>query len=150
VQQAQLGNLHYNAPRDWNHTDSNARSQPTSLWVPEENPHKESVEVIHTHLGPGLDGNNLTALENALEHAQIALPKAHVGSPTMFVTARGRTAIVVSADFVPAGANQPYHRVHAMIVDGKDVVHVLYTAAVADESESAFETVLQSIHSEGA
>jgi hypothetical protein len=150
VQPGQLGNLHFNAPLHWTHTDSNARSQPTSVWVPEDNPNKESVEIVRAKLGPGLSDHDLPGLESALEHAQIGLPEVRVGSPTSFLTARGRMAVMVPVDFVPHGASQRYRRLHAMVVDGKSLIHVLYTAAVADDSASAFQTVLQSIYSEGA
>lgn len=150
VQPGQLGDLHFLAPLHWTHTDSNARSQPASTWTPEDNPNKESVEIIRAKLGPALDEHNLPALESALEQAQVSLPDAHVGRPTSFLTARGRLAVLVESDFVPRGASQRYRRLHAMVVDGKSLIHVLYTAAVADDSAAAFQTVLQSIHSEGA
>jgi hypothetical protein len=150
VQEAKLGDLRFNVPLHWTHTDS-TRPRLSSLWVPEDNPHKESVEVVETPLGPGLgDGHNLSQLEDALEHAQISLPQAHVGSPMSFITASGQAATMLSADFVPQGASKPYRRLHAMIVDGKSVIHVLYTAAVADDNATAFQTVLQTIHHQGA
>jgi hypothetical protein len=60
-------------------------------------------------------------------------------------TQQNLRVVEVAADFVPSGMKASYHRVHAMIVDGEVVVHVLYTARTPDPDLKMFRQVVDTI-----
>ena len=51
----------------------------------------------------------------------------------------------IEVDFVPPGTRRVYHRVHAVIVAGDSLVHVMYTAGDPDLSFEALNLVLGSL-----
>jgi hypothetical protein len=143
TQSAKLGDLVYDAPSDW-HSESPQRS--TSLWVPEDNVAKQSVEIIRAEIEPALAKTGGSGIEPLLVQAQGELRQAHVGTASQFTTKRGLLGVRLDADFVPDGATRKYHRVHAVVIDGTTLIHVLYTAVMPDPDLKAFEMVLQTIH----
>ncbi len=56
----------------------------------------------------------------------------------------------MEGSFTPAGVTQPYGRVHAVVVDGDSLVHVLYTAQQPDASLETFDGVLDTLQRKGA
>ena len=145
---ASLGDLRYAAPPSWQQHDINDRERLIARWVPDDNVNKESISVIRTQLRPTLKSAQAPAFESLLAEAQKTLPNGHVSAPTMLRTSKGLSAIRIDADFVPAGLRASYHRVHAIVVDGSALVHVMYTAKTPDPDLKIFHLVLDTIHRE--
>ena len=141
VHVAQLG---YDMRDDWQKDIATQRGVVTTVWTPEENDHKESVTVIRTDRSPAVAsraGETLSHLLARAEHAD-ASHVAPVFTPFGLAGAR------VDTTFTPPNVDATYHRVHAVLVDGTSLVHVLYTALEPDETLTVFTGVLQSIHHE--
>jgi hypothetical protein len=141
-----LGDLRYAPPSGWSHHDSKEISRVVSRWVPEENPNKESISIIRTTLRPALKGAAPAQFEEVLTQAQGSLPSPAVQAPTMTKTKQNLQEVEIVADFIPSGLKQSYHRVHALVVDGDVLVHVLYTARTPDPDLKMFRLVVDSIH----
>lgn len=141
---AKLADLTFDAP-DWQRLDSKSPGHAIARLAPADNERKESISIIRTELQPTLRDAGPAELEKVLVEAQQTLPSVKVGAPTRFSTHVGLRAIQVESDFVPRGASGTYHRVHAIVVDGTALVHVLYTARDPDPDLKAFHLVLDSI-----
>jgi hypothetical protein len=141
-----LGDLQYAPPpSSWSHRDTKEISRLVSRWTPEENVNKESISIIRTTALPNVKGAAPAQLEAMLMEAQRSLPAPSLLRPTMGKTKQGLQEIEVVADFVPSGLKDSYHRVHAMIVDGDVLIHVLYTARTPDPSLAMFHQVVDTI-----
>ena len=148
TQPASLEDLAFETPAAWKHTDVIESSRHVSRWMPSENTAKESISVIRTALRGTVshpDNKTLTAM---LADAQRSLPQGHFPPPVTMQTRTGLTAIVVDGSFTPPGQHERYRRVHALVVDGTEVVHVLYTARSAEPDLASFHLVLDTLHRE--
>lgn len=146
-QHATLGTLGYDMPDGWHRADQGAR---TSVWTPADNNRKESVTVIRAELDREIARRGPGAFAELLVAAQGSLPGAHVGAPEPLITKTGLRGFRVRVDFAPFGGEQPrYARVHAIVLDGDSIVHVMYTARTPDPDPSAFEMALDTAHEEG-
>jgi hypothetical protein len=148
TQPASLEDLAFEVPAAWKHTDVVEPSRHVSRWTPNENSAKESISVIRTTLrGPvkHADTKTLTAM---LADAQRSLPQGAFRTPVTIQTRTGLTAIVVDGSFTPSGQADRYRRVHALVVDGTAIVHVLYTARSAEPDLASFHLVLETLHRE--
>jgi len=141
-----LADLRYAAPADsWTHTDAREIGRSIARWVPKDNTNKESISIIRTQRRPALKDESLEQLRVELEQAQTSLPAPAIKTAKIATTKQHLQAVEVVADFVPAGLTQSYHRVHAMIIDGDLLVHVLYTARTPDPELTMFQTVVDTI-----
>jgi hypothetical protein len=139
-----LGDLHYRAPSSgWSHRDMKQPSRLLSRWTPDDNTNKETISIVRTELRPSVKPESLAAL---LTEAQMTLPSPSVHAAQNNTTRQQLREAEISADFVPRGLTQSYHRVHAVIIDGTALVHVLYTARTPDPTLAVFHQVVDSIH----
>src|SRR6185503_16947036 len=131
----------------WNRTDTRLRDSSTALWSPTDNDRKEAVVVIRSRR-PSTANADAATLERLLISAQRSLPQARIGNVTPFTSEQGIAGVRVEVDFVPQGLRNAYHRVHVILIDGEDVLTVLYTARDPDASLAALNLVLGSLHHE--
>jgi len=146
---ASLGGYAFDVPADWHRSDAKAARATTATWTPdvEGNDAKESLVVIRTQLTPALETAGMPYLEHLLADAQHELPQFQpTHAVTTFSTTRNLSGARVEVDFVPAGKKRTYHRVHALLLDGNSLIHVLYTAARPDYRQDAFNAVVNSVH----
>ncbi len=69
---------------------------------------------------------------------------------TPIASDHGLSGVEVEIAFIPPGQSTRYHRVHAALLDGNRIVHVLYTAADPDPALTTFKQVIASLqHEEG-
>jgi hypothetical protein len=141
-----LADLRYVAATGWTHHDAREADRMVSRWTPTENPNKESISIIRTPIRAAVKGADPAKLEALLAQAQTSLPSPAVRAPTAGRTKRDLLDVEIAADFVPRGLTESYHRVHAMIVDGDVLIHVLYTARTPDPDLTVFRQVVDSIH----
>jgi len=145
---ATLGDVRYDAPAGWKHSRLREGSRLVARWVAPNAEDKEVVSVIRTELRADKRSASLDDVQAMLAEAQRRLPHAHASVPRRFKTHEGLDAIEVTVDYVPPEQRESYHRVHALVIDGSALVHVLYTARTSDPDLRAFELVLDSIHRE--
>lgn len=145
---ARLEDYRFEVPDGWKHEETRDASRVVSMWTPETNDAKESISVIRTSLRGDLKHPDAKALITALETAQRSLPAAEFQAAMPLRTPKGLQAFVMNGSFVPAGQSQRYQRVHALVFDGKGVIHVLYTARAADPSLQTFHLVLDTLRRE--
>jgi hypothetical protein len=88
-------------------------------------------------------------LTEILTSAQGVLPEASVHHPVAGQTKKHLPEVEITSDFVPAGLHASYHRVHAVVMDGDALIHVLYTARTPDPNLTVFRQIVDSIHQEG-
>jgi hypothetical protein len=148
-QPGHLDRLVYEAPVDWSATDGQTLRGPSSTWLPADNARKESLIVSRVQVQPGRPAYTVEALQGLLAAAQQELPHARLSDARSFVTPTGLRGASIEADFTPRGSTSRYHRVHAVVLDGDHLVHVLYTAQQPDFSHRAFDLIVNSLHEEG-
>ena len=141
---ATIGNLTYVVPSGWSSKDLSNPQRAMFEWTPPpaDNEHKESVVVIRTERA-ALAKSATGHVTRLLEDAQKNLPGGTFGPPASISTRFGFHGAKVEGKFTPAGQTVTYRRIHAVLVDDKHLVHVVYTAREADGDH--FETVLESI-----
>jgi hypothetical protein len=91
---------------------------------------------------PATTAAGQSTLESMLARAN-ALPDAHVTRLAPITTQQGLVGARIELDYAPPGTRLRYHRVHAVLVDGDALVHVLYTAL--DPDADALRLVLATI-----
>jgi hypothetical protein len=123
-------------PTGWVRAD-NAREPSRAEWRPLENPGKESLTVTRSRPVEALAKAGPSVVEGLLRDAQQALPNASFGAPAQFVTSNGLAGVKVEGVFHPAGQEQDYRRVHAVVVDRTSLIHVVYTAVDASSEPMA-------------
>ena len=149
TQPAKLGGFAYDAPAEWKHVDSHAPRSVTSTWTPiGDNERKESLVVIRSQIDPALAKGGVDAVEKLLVAAQHELPKLTLSKSgvTKLVTGQGLAGLRIDSEFVPSGLGIEYHRTHLALLDGKTLIHLIYTSRDPDVGEQALVAVLQSIH----
>ena len=148
-QPARITNFSYDAPDGWTQHESRGARSVTTMWTPEDNDRKESVVIIRTTLQPVLAKAGLTGIMRQLAAAQQELPHVVVSSEVRdFTTSTGLGGLRLEDEFVPPGQALQYHRAHAVLVDGNDLIHVLYTARDEESQEQAFNMVVNSLRRE--
>ena len=148
VDRATIGSLDYSVPSGWNHRDLSTNQRTMVEWTPTDNEDaKESVTVIRTDL-PAIAKAGPGYVEGLLGQAQTSLPDGQFSSPAPFTTTHGFRGVRIEGDFVPPGQAQRYHRIHAVVISGSALLHVVYTARVADRE--SFEIVVDSFSNRGA
>ncbi len=133
----------------WTHKDAKEIGRVASRWTPDANPNKESISIIRAPSPPRLHEATIETLTELLESAQGVMPEGSVHAPVSGQTKQQLPEVEIAADFVPAGLRASYHRVHAMILDGNTLIHVLYTARTPDPNLTVFRQIVDSIHQVG-
>ncbi|HEY1556549.1 MAG TPA: hypothetical protein VGF94_17055 [Kofleriaceae bacterium] len=141
-----FAHLAFDVPGDWSHYDTNHRGVSTEVWSPSGNDEKESLTVIRTELAPVTAQGDASTLSTLLAQAQAGLPESRVSARSSVSTKMGFSGARVDLDYLPNGLKDRYHRIHVVLVDGKSLVHVLYTAKTPDANLNAFNLLLASIH----
>lgn len=144
---ASLSTLDFHVPSGWTMHDQSVTTRTTAdvvaQWTPGDgNDRKESITIVRTER-PHLAKQPPSELETTLVAAQRSLPGARFASPTSFATRQGLAGFRVEGDFVPRGQTVRYHRIHAAIIDGNTIIHVLYTAR--DPEPEHFEIVVSDL-----
>jgi hypothetical protein len=145
-QHASLGSIRYDMPLGWHRDDRGPRS---SVWAPDENPRKETVTIIRAELDPALATRGVDALAPLLAKAQGTLRGVSASPPEPVSTSHGMQGFRVALHFTPIPGAAPYTRVHALLVRGRTLLHVIYTAASPDDDEAAMKLVLDTAHEKG-
>jgi hypothetical protein len=133
----------------WGHKDATEIGRVVSRWTPDANSNKESISIIRTALPPRLHGATVDQLTELLQSAQGVLSEPSMHAPTAVHTKMNLQEVEIISDFVPAGLKSSYHRVHAVLIDGDALIHVLYTARSPDPNLTVFHQIVDSIHQEG-
>lgn len=149
LDRATIGNLEYGVPSGWSSRDLSQWERTGIEWRPDadDNEHKESLIILSTER-PAMAKATPGYLGKLLGDAQHTLPGAVFSRPTAFTTRHGLAGVRVEGDLVPTSQGKTYRRMHAVIVDGGSLVHVLYTARELDRER--FEAVVDSFAKKGA
>jgi len=83
-----------------------------------------------------------------LDKAQPRLGNPIIVSRSALMAHNGLAGRQVEIDFTPQGLEHRYRRVHATLVDGKKLIHIIYTAR--DPNSDVVSIVMNSIRHEGA
>ena len=142
LERHKLGDLEYGVPEQWQSIDQSEHQTKIIVWRPADNSSKESIAVMRTRALPAIASSE-DHLSQFLADAQTRLPQARFAPVALVKTARGLTGVRVEGDFVPDGVTDSYHRIHAVVVDGTSLVHVLYTAR--EPNRETFNVVLDSL-----
>ncbi len=137
-----LGDVEYGIPEHWQSIDQSEHQTKIIVWRPTDNPNKESIALMRTRAMPALV-NSEKHLLKFLADAQTRLPQGHFASVANLETKRGLMGMRIEGDFVPDGVAASYHRMHAVVVDGNSLVHVVYTAR--EPNREVFNLVLDSL-----
>ena len=144
VEHARIDRVDYLVPSGWLSKDLGTSRTPIVEWTPPDNGlAKESVTVTRSAPLAALTKAGPDYIERLLDQAQRTLPRGRFGKPIRFTTKNGFVGVRVEGDFVSPGMATPYHRIHAVVIDQTSLIHVMYTAAVADRE--AFEIVIDSL-----
>ena len=145
---AELASLSFEAPRAWQRTDTHGNGSVTAVFTPGDNARKETVTIIRTELGPIAKHYSTATLTQLLAGTQTGLRDARASAITRVSTESGLQGLQVVVDYVPSGLARSYHRIHAVLLDGTALVHVLYTALAPDPELGAFHQVLATLREE--
>lgn len=148
TQTATLGDLAYEIPAGWKHFDTKTPRAASSEWTPASNERRESVDVIRTEVSPKMRHASREEVEEVLTRAARGLENAKVTSISQLTSPYGFVGARVELDYTPHGLGRTYHRVHAVLLDGGKLIHILYTAQNPDFD--AVSIVINSIHHEEA
>lgn len=143
VEHATLDGLEYAVPAGWQMKDVSERYSKIVVWSPRDNDGKQSVTLVRTEALPAVTEAGVTHLERVLDEAQRGLPRGRFGRPIQFRTDQGFAGVRIDGEFVPTGTSLAYRRVHAVVIDGTSLVHVIYTASRANRA--SFDLVLASL-----
>ena len=137
------GDLGLRTPDGWVARDYSSDARTVVQWTAprDEDARGARVLVVRVEGTRSLDG-----LGRWLLDAQRTLPNARFGAPISFVTPAGFPGVRVEGEFV-APNHRAYRRLHAVIVDGTSLVHVIYTARQIDRE--SFDGIVDSFAREG-
>lgn len=113
-------------------------------WTPSDNEKKESISIIRREMAAMSKHHD--RLGSLLVKASAQLDHAKLHKPARISTKHGLVGARIDLSFVPAGQTTTYQRIHAVLVEGTHLVHVIYTGHELDHE--VFEAVIDSI--EGA
>jgi hypothetical protein len=143
-----FAHLGFEMPHDWERRESARRGIYAAIWTPEDNDRKESVTIIRTELAKATASAGSPTVDNVLATAVNGLPSAKTSIVVPILTRSGLHGVRVDVDYIPPGARELYHRVHAVLIDhdSGSLIHLLYTAKSPDERLDTFNLVLNTIH----
>jgi hypothetical protein len=144
-QHVSFAHLAFDVPGDWSHYETDHRGVSTQVWSPAGNDEKESLTIIRTELAPVTARAGASTLSTLLAQAQAGLPESRASAPSPVTTRLGYSGVRVDVDYLPKGVNERYHRIHVVLIDGKSLIHVLYTARAPDSSLTAFKLALATL-----
>ena len=150
VQRDSIGKVDYIVPSSWHSAKSATKTSATVVWTPEDNARRESISLVSSPIDETLAKSGPGALGPLVARAQGAL--GHLPPPSVepISSEHGLSGVEVQLDFTPSGQTARYHRVHAALLDGNRVIHVLYTAADPDPTLANLKLVIASLaHEEG-
>ncbi len=133
---AKLETLDYVVPSGWTSRPLSSPHGSIVEWTPQgDNERKESL-VVSRVANPALAlEKNRAYLTRDLVGANRALPEARFSAATSFINRGGLRGVRVEGTFTPVGQAQAYHRIHAVLVDGPALVHVLFTSREPDRDQ---------------
>ncbi len=140
---AKLGDLEYAIPAGWTSKDLSEHQTKIIVWAPSDNPRKETVALMRTRDLPTAVKSDFAHLQQFLLDTEKSLPNGRFGSAHRLSTKHGLVGMRVDGEFVPDGTKASYRRIHAVLIDGTALVHILYTARDADAK--TFDLVLDSL-----
>jgi hypothetical protein len=144
VDPARLESLDYEVPAGWKSRDVSTLQNAMTEWTPDgDNDRKESIVIARAEQPALAAPKNRGYLRRDLVEAANHLVNARFNQPTSFVTRNGLSGLRVDGSFTPLGQTSAYHRIHAVLVDGTSLVHVLYTAR--DPDREHIEAVLDGL-----
>jgi hypothetical protein len=146
VERATIGSLAFDAPGGWTRRDLSTHQRAMVEWRPADHEREESVAVVRVER-PALAKGKDSQLERLLQEAQANLPRGTFGQPARFSTKHGLWGVRIEGELVQPGQTVPVHRLHAVLVEGTALVHVIYTARELDRE--AFELVVDSMRRGG-
>jgi hypothetical protein len=146
VDRATLGSLEYAVPSGWSSRDLSTRERAMVEWRPADNEHHESITVVRSERAAL--AKKPARIRKLLEEAQHGLSNATFTIPTPITTKSGLRGFRVDGAFTPYGKTEVHQRIHAVLVDDKSLVHVVYTGREVDRE--TFETVVDSFFNRGA
>ncbi len=150
VQRDSIAQVDYIVPSSWHSAKSATKTSATVVWTPEDNLRKESISIVSSPIDEALAKSGPSALGPLVARAQGALGQIPAPSVAPISNEHGLSGVEVQVDFTPPGQNTRYHRVHAALLDGSRVIHILYTAADPDSSLATLKLVIASLaHEEG-
>ncbi len=150
VQIVHVRSVAFELPAGWTRTETVEPGSTTVVWTPAENERKESIAVIYSDENAAVAMSGASTFQRLLAIAQTGLPSVRASNPALITTEHGLSGVMQQLQFVPPGSSATYYRTHAVVSDGKAMVHVLYTARTPDASREAFNAVLKTIrHEEG-
>jgi hypothetical protein len=139
-----LGKLGYSTPQGWQSKDQSLPRRPIIVWTPSDrNDGKESVTVMRTEELPALTKAGTGYIQRYLNEAQKGLPQGKFSEPVSFTSKYGFVGVRIEGEFVPPGSKQKYRRIHAVLIDGNSLIHVMATGVAVDRD--AFEIVIDSL-----
>lgn len=145
----EIGSLEYEMPVGWQSRDQSQSGRRIVVWTPDDNPRKESITLVRSEALPALTKAGVGALEHHLVRAQLGL--AGRFSPAQVTRSKhGLAGVRLHGSFVPPSDTRTYTRAHAVFIDGEHLVHVLYTAQIADTSHETLSQVIDSLARKGA
>jgi hypothetical protein len=150
AQLATIDDLQYAIYTDWESRDHSTRQRQQIEWTPNENEGKESISVLRTARPGVTSGGSLRGIERVeqlLDQAQRSL-RGQFSRPARFRTQHGFAGVRVEGEFLPPGRSDRYRRIHAVLVDGDALVHVIYTARKPERR--VFDIVIESLRRRGA
>jgi len=140
--------LELGVPAGWSVHDFSSSTATAVQWTPSpsDDEHGESLLVTRVER-PAHAKAPRAQLGQWLAEAQRKLPQAAFGHPIPFVTTNGFSGVRVEGAFVPPNKEELYRRLHAVIVDGTSLVHIIYTAKQLDHE--SFDAIVDSFSREG-
>jgi hypothetical protein len=145
VEYASIGELELSIPARWHGRDTSRPDAAVMIWTPDENVSRESVSVIRTRRLPEMSGIGPLAIGRILNDAIRTLPRETFAPSITLRTKFGFLGASVDGLFVPPGSDHPYHRIHAVLLDGDSLVHVIFTTASTGANAEAYYIVLESL-----
>lgn len=130
-------------PTGWTSKDLSEHQTKIVVFTPEDNTRRESIALVRTHDLPTAARQDFARLRKYLADAQTNMPGGKFAAVHSVRTKHGLAGVRVDGEFVPDGTRSTYRRMHAVLVDGTSLIHILYTAR--DANATTFDLVLDSL-----
>lgn len=138
---AKIATFEYRVPSSWSSHDVSNAERAAVEWTPAPNERKEAISVLVSERRPADAKAGVGHVQRLLEASQQAL-HGKFSAAVPFTTKHGLHGVRIEGEFVPVGQTEPYRRMHAVLIDGTVLLHVLYTAKRADRA--GFDLVVDS------
>jgi hypothetical protein len=143
------GDLGLDIPPGWTVRDYSDNARTVLQWTAPSELDRRGASVLVVRVENSAHARSTPdELGRWLFDAQRRLPQSSFKPPIAFVTANGFPGVRVEGEFVPPNHHAAYRRLHAVIVDGTSLVHVIYTARQLDREN--FDEIVDSFSREGA